>query len=98
HPRLRSADLPSSWYYLFRKLYGIVPGVACAPVTAEASRRHAMSTEPRTEQPGDEGVLARLDSQVTSSFYWYLAILSCVGGFLFGYDTAVIGSGVGFHP
>ena len=57
-----------------------------------------MSTESTTEQPGDEGVLARLDSQVTTSFYWYLAVLSCVGGFLFGYDTAVIGSVLDFIP
>ncbi len=57
-----------------------------------------MSTESRTEQPGGEGVLARLDSQVTTSFYWYLAVLSCIGGFLFGYDTAVIGSVLDFIP
>lgn len=57
-----------------------------------------MSTESKTEKPGDEGVLAKLDSQVTTSFYWYLAVLSCVGGFLFGYDTAVIGSVLDFIP
>ena len=36
------------------------------------------------------GVLASLDSAATTSFYWYLALLACVGGFLFGYDTADI--------
>ena len=50
------------------------------------------------ERPGSEGVLASLDSQATTSFYWYLAVLSCVGGFLFGYDTAVIGSVLDFIP
>ncbi len=59
-----------------------------------------MSTEiePEAEQPGGEGVLANLDSQATTSFYWYLAVLSCIGGFLFGYDTAVIGSVLDFVP
>jgi SP family arabinose:H+ symporter-like MFS transporter len=50
------------------------------------------------EEPERQGVLAALDSQVTTSFYWYLAVLSCIGGFLFGYDTAVIGSVLGFLP
>ncbi|MEJ7689368.1 MAG: sugar porter family MFS transporter [Nocardioidaceae bacterium] len=57
-----------------------------------------MTTESKAEQPQDEGVLAGLDSQVTTSFYWYLAVLSCIGGFLFGYDTAVIGSVLDFIP
>ena len=57
-----------------------------------------MTTESTAEQPGGEGVLADLDSQVTTSFYWYLAVLSCIGGFLFGYDTAVIGSVLDFVP
>jgi len=58
-----------------------------------------VSTESEAEQqPQEEGVLAGLDSQVTSSFYWYLAVLSCIGGFLFGYDTAVIGSVLDFIP
>ena len=33
-----------------------------------------------------------------SGFYWYLAVLACIGGFLFGYDTAVIGSVLDFIP
>jgi SP family arabinose:H+ symporter-like MFS transporter len=57
-----------------------------------------MTTTPETEQPRGEGVLAGLDSQATSSFYWYLAVLSCIGGFLFGYDTADIGSVLDFIP
>ncbi len=57
-----------------------------------------MTTEPKERQPQEEGVLAGLDSQVTTSFYWYLAVLSCIGGFLFGYDTAVIGAVLDFIP
>jgi len=33
-----------------------------------------------------------------SGLYWYLALLACIGGFLFGYDTAVIGSVLDFIP
>ena len=55
-----------------------------------------MSTAGTTDQPREEGVLAGLDSHATTSFYWYLALLACVGGFLFGYDTAVIGSVLNF--
>ena len=47
---------------------------------------------------GDEGVLAGLDSSAMRGLYWYLALLACIGGFLFGYDTAVIGSVLGFIP
>jgi sugar porter (SP) family MFS transporter len=58
-----------------------------------------MTTEARAqEEPERQGVLADLDSQDTTSFYWYLAVLACIGGFLFGYDTAVIGSVLGFLP
>ncbi|MFD7160460.1 hypothetical protein ACFV9C_38140 [Kribbella sp. NPDC059898] len=44
------------------------------------------------------GVLDHLDAQVPTSFYWSLTLLATVGGFLFGYDTANIGSVVNFLP
>jgi SP family arabinose:H+ symporter-like MFS transporter len=50
------------------------------------------------DQPRQTNVLAPLDSAATSGFYWYLALLACIGGFLFGYDTAVIGSILDFIP
>ncbi|MET9022499.1 sugar porter family MFS transporter [Actinopolymorpha sp. NPDC004070] len=42
--------------------------------------------------------LATLDDHVPTSFYWKLTLLATVGGFLFGYDTANIGSILGFIP
>jgi SP family arabinose:H+ symporter-like MFS transporter len=57
-----------------------------------------MTTSARAEQPGELGVLAGLNSAPTTSFYWYLALLACIGGFLFGYDTADIGSVLDFIP
>src|SRR3954462_3738298 len=48
---------------------------------------------------GEEtNVLAHLDTTAMSGLYWYLALLACIGGFLFGYDTSVIGSVLGFIP
>src|SRR5699024_611322 len=41
---------------------------------------------------------AQLDQRSATSFYWSLTILATVGGFLFGYDTAVIGSILDFIP
>ncbi|MGO9082656.1 MAG: hypothetical protein ACLQDY_27120 [Streptosporangiaceae bacterium] len=29
-------------------------------------------------------------SRIPTSFYWYLAALACIGGFLFGYGTSSI--------
>ena len=52
-------------------------------------------TDAGSDKPG---VLAALDSAAATSFYWYLALLACIGGFLFGYDTAVIGSVLDFIP
>ncbi len=57
-----------------------------------------------TGEPGRVGdqeepsVLEGLDSSGMSALYWYLALLACIGGFLFGYDTAVIGSVLDFIP
>ena len=56
-----------------------------------------MASEPRTAGP-ERDVLAELDSRIPTTFYWYLAVLACIGGFLFGYDTSNIGSALGFIP
>jgi len=55
----------------------------------------------QTKQTGNEpegSVLDGLDSSSMTGLYWYLATLACIGGFLFGYDTAVIGSVLDFIP
>ena len=57
-----------------------------------------MAQEHETEHDGEQSVLAGLDSSATTSMYWYLALLACIGGFLFGYDTADIGSVLSFIP
>src|SRR5262249_6597412 len=55
-------------------------------------------SETRATRPSGRNVLEELDSRIPTNFYWYLAVLACVGGFLFGYDTANIGSALGFIP
>jgi sugar porter (SP) family MFS transporter len=50
------------------------------------------------DEHGDVGVLDRLDDQVPSRFYWQLTLLATLGGFLFGYDTANIGSALPLLP
>ncbi len=45
-----------------------------------------------------QDALAKLDERVPTSFYWQLTILATIGGFLFGYDTANIGSALSFVP
>jgi MFS transporter, SP family, arabinose:H+ symporter len=52
-------------------------------------------TATRSETPE---VLGHLDRRVPTSFYWSLTLLATVGGFLFGYDTANIGSVLKFLP
>jgi MFS family permease len=50
-------------------------------------------------QPGTKpNVLRTLDERVPTSFYWQLTLLATLGGFLFGYDTANIGSALNFVP
>jgi MFS transporter, SP family, arabinose:H+ symporter len=43
-------------------------------------------------------VLAALDQRTPTKFYWSLTLLATLGGFLFGYDTANIGSALNFVP
>src|SRR5260370_34014190 len=57
-----------------------------------------MVSETRAAQPSGRNVLEDLDSRIPTNFYWYLAVLACVGGVLFGYDTSNIGSALAFIP
>src|ERR1700744_3989245 len=43
-------------------------------------------------------VLAALDEQPATAFYWKLGLLGTLGGFLFGYDTSNIGAALNFVP
>jgi MFS transporter, SP family, arabinose:H+ symporter len=55
-----------------------------------------MVSEAKAAQPSGRSVLEELDSRIPTGFYWYLAVLACIGGFLFGYDTSNIGSALPF--
>jgi MFS transporter, SP family, arabinose:H+ symporter len=57
-----------------------------------------MVSRTRATQPPGRNVLEDLDSRIPTNFYWYLAVLACIGGFLFGYDTSNIGAALGFIP
>jgi MFS transporter, SP family, arabinose:H+ symporter len=48
--------------------------------------------------PGTPDALEQLDGRPASAFYWRLTLLATLGGFLFGYDTANIGSALAFVP
>src|SRR3954470_1417963 len=48
--------------------------------------------------PTSVGALERLDGNVPTRFYWQLTLLATIGGFLFGYDTANIGSALTVLP
>ncbi|WP_369609713.1 sugar porter family MFS transporter [Sulfurisphaera javensis] len=45
-----------------------------------------------------EDLLKILDSRKVTRLYWIITILAAIGGFLFGYDTAVIGTAAEFAP
>ena len=55
-----------------------------------------MTTGTTAAEPSGRNVLDDLDSRIPTGFYWYLAVLACIGGFLFGYDTSNIGSALNF--
>src|ERR1019366_9438242 len=65
---------------------------------ATDARRRQVVSETGAAQPSGRSVLEELDSRIPTGFYWYLAVLACIGGFLFGYDTSNIGSALGFIP
>lgn len=43
-------------------------------------------------------ILDQLDTRKVTRLYWIITILASLGGFLFGYDTAVIGTAAVFIP
>src|SRR5947207_15824437 len=57
-----------------------------------------MVSETRTTRPSGRNVLEDLDSRIPTNFYWYLAVLACVGGHLFAYDPANIRAALDFPP
>src|ERR1700734_3034969 len=56
-----------------------------------------MASEASATKP-ERNVLEDLDSRIPTNSHWYLAVLACIGGFLFGYDTSNTGSSLGFIP
>src|SRR5215467_1302957 len=58
----------------------------------------AITTSDKDVGSSGRNVLARLDGRVPTSFYWQLTLLATIGGFLFGFDTANIGSALPFVP
>src|SRR3954467_11129111 len=48
--------------------------------------------------PPSGGALERLAGHAPTRFYWQLTLLATLGGFLFGYDTANIGSALAVLP
>jgi MFS transporter, SP family, arabinose:H+ symporter len=49
-------------------------------------------------QPKTGDALTILDDRPATALYWKLGVLATIGGFLFGYDTANIGSALNFVP
>lgn len=47
---------------------------------------------------GEEELLKKIDLNSTTRIYWSLTVLATIGGFLFGYDTADIGTALDLIP
>src|ERR1700728_2917557 len=80
-----------------RQLLARSSRATCSGVERAARRRQVVS-EAKDAQPSGRSVLEELDSRIPTGFYCYLAVLACIGGFLFGYDISNIGSALGFIP
>jgi sugar porter (SP) family MFS transporter len=66
------------------------------PGTGFTEELEATMTE--REPAAGVGALGHLDGKVPTRFYWQLTLLATIGGFLFGYDTANIGSALTVIP
>ncbi|QGR19765.1 sugar porter family MFS transporter [Stygiolobus azoricus] len=51
-----------------------------------------------SSQSALQQILDQLDTRKVTRFYWIITILAAIGGFLFGYDTAVIATASVFVP